>query len=77
VETSYIYKPDEKTFILVLHVPLITPHNLMPLYEFILLPVHFNFSRNVSVMPEVGTTNMIAVGHSQSYQLLSSMDLQS
>jgi hypothetical protein len=28
VETSYIYKPDEKTFVLVLHVPLVTPHNL-------------------------------------------------
>jgi hypothetical protein len=33
VETFYIYKPDEKTFILVLHVPLVTPHNLMPLFE--------------------------------------------
>ena len=31
VKTSYIYKPDEKTFVLVLHVPLVTPHNLMPL----------------------------------------------
>jgi hypothetical protein len=77
VETSYIYKPDEKTFVLVLHVPLVTPHNLMLLYEFIPLPIHFNFSGNVSVTPEVGATNMIAVGHSQSYQLLSSTDLQS
>jgi hypothetical protein len=76
VETSYIYKPDEKTFVLVLHVPLVTPHNLMPLYEFIPLPIHFNFSGNVSVIPEVGTNNMIAVGHSQSYQELSSTDLQ-
>jgi hypothetical protein len=47
VETSYIYKPDEKTSVLMLHVPLVTLHNLMPLYEFILLPVHFNFSGNV------------------------------
>jgi hypothetical protein len=77
VETSYIYKPDEKTFVLVLHVPLVTPHNLMPLYKFIPLPIHFNFSGNVSVTPEVGATNMIAVGHSQSYQLLSFTDLQS
>jgi len=77
VETSYIYKPEEKTFVLVLHVPLVTPHNLMPLYEFIPLPIHFNFSRNISIAPEVGATNMIAVGHSQSYQLLSSTDLQS
>jgi hypothetical protein len=77
VETSCIYKPDEKTFVLVLHVPLVTPHNLMPLFDFIPLPIHFNFSGNVLVTPEVGATNMIAVGHSQSYQLLSSTDLQS
>ena len=76
VETSYIYKPEDKTFVLVLHVPLVTPHNLMPLYEFIPLPIHFNFSGNVSVTPEVGINNMIAVGHSQSYQELSSTDLQ-
>jgi hypothetical protein len=77
VETSYIYKPDEKNFVLVLHIPLVTTHNLMPLYKFIPLPVHFNFSGNISVTPEVGATNMIAVGHSQSYQLLSSTDLKS
>jgi hypothetical protein len=76
VETSYIYKPDDNTFILVLHVPLVTPHNLLPLFEFIPLPVHFNFSGNVSITPEVGNKNMIAVGHSQSYQIISSSDLQ-
>jgi hypothetical protein len=76
VETSYVYKPDEKTFVLVLHVPLVTPHNLMPLYEFIPLPIYFNFSSNITVMPDVGPNNMIAVGHSESYQLLSSSDLQ-
>jgi hypothetical protein len=76
VEASYIYKPDEKTFVLVLHVPLVTPHNLMPLFEFIPLPIHFNFTSNVSVTPEVGYNNMIAVGHSESYQLISSSDLQ-
>jgi hypothetical protein len=76
VETSYVYKPDEKSFVLVLHVPLVTPHNLMPLFEFIPLPVYFNFSSNVTVTPEVGPNNMIAVGHSESYQLLSSSDLQ-
>jgi hypothetical protein len=48
----------------------------MNLYEFIPLPVHFNFSINVSVMPRVGNNNMIAVGHSKSYQLISALDLQ-
>jgi len=76
VETSYVYKPEDNTFILVLHVPLMAPHNLMPLYEFIPLPVHFNFSSNVSVTQEVGADNMIAVRHSQSYQIISSAELQ-
>jgi hypothetical protein len=72
VETSYVYRYEDNTFILVLHVPLVAPHNLVPLYEFIPLPVHFNFSSNVSVTPEVGADNMIAVGHSQTYQIVSS-----
>ncbi len=49
---------------------------MMPLYEFIPLPVHINFSGNMSFTPEVGTNNIIAVGHPKSYQLLSSSDLQ-
>ncbi len=48
----------------------------MPLFEFIPFPVYFNFSSNVTVTPEVGPNNMIAVGHSESYQLLSSSDFQ-
>ncbi len=45
VETSYIYKPEEKTFVLVLHVPLVTPHNLMPLYNL------FHY-QSISISPE-------------------------
>ncbi len=56
--------------------PRVALHNLMPLYKFISLPVHFNFSSNVSVTPKVGTNNMIPVGHSNLYQLFSSSDLQ-
>jgi hypothetical protein len=76
LETSYFYKPEDKTFVLVLHMPLVAPHNLMSLYEFIPLPMHFNFSGNVSVTPEVSHNNMITVYHSKSYQLISSFDLQ-
>jgi hypothetical protein len=76
VETSYIYRPDDNTFILVLHLPLVSPHNLMPLYKFIPLPIYFNFSSNVSLTPEVGNINMIAVRHLKLYQILSSSDLR-
>ncbi len=76
VETSYIYRPEENIFILILHILLVTPHNLMLLYEFIPMPVHFDFSGKISVTPDVGINNMIAVGHYESYQTLSSSDLQ-
>jgi len=77
VETSFIYKPDEKIFVLVLHIPLVAPHNLMPLLEFIPLPIVLNFSGHISVTPEVSPNNMIAVGHSNAYQIISSSDLHS
>jgi hypothetical protein len=44
----------------------------MPLFELIPLSVYFKFTSNVTVTPEVGSNNMIAVGHLESYQLLSS-----
>ncbi len=76
VETSYLYRPDKNTFVLSLHILLVLPHNLIPLYEFLPHPVHFNFSGNISVTPEVCINNMIAVGLSKSYQTLSSSELQ-
>jgi len=66
VKTSYIYYQDKNTFVLILHTTLLSPHNLLPLYKFLPLPVHFNFSRNVSVTPKVGLHNMIPVYHSKS-----------
>ncbi len=77
VRTSCIYRLEENTFVLVLHNPLVFPHNLMPLYKFIPLPINFNFTGNISITPEVGINNMIAVGHSKSYQVISLTDLQS
>ncbi len=66
VLTSYIYWPDENIFVLILHVPLVMSHNLMPLYEFIPMPVHFNFSGNVSITLDIGINNMFAIGHLES-----------
>ncbi len=76
VETSNIYQLEDNIFVQILHAPLVTPHNLMPLYEFIPMSVHFNFSCNISVTPDVSINNLNAVVHSESYQTLSSSDLQ-
>ena len=49
--------------------------NLLPLYEFISLPIYFNFSSNVSVIPDVGKQDLIAIGNTEAFQTLSSSDL--
>jgi len=45
------------------------------LYEFVSLPIHFNFSANISVVPDVGWADLIAVGYTETFQTLSSSDL--
>jgi hypothetical protein len=53
LETSFIHRPEEQTVILILHVPFVEAENLLPLYEFISPPIYFNFTSNVSVIPDV------------------------
>ena len=75
LETSFIHRPEEATIILILHVPFVETENLLPLYEFISLPIYFNFSSNVSVIPDVGKQDLIAIGNTEAFQTLSSSDL--
>ncbi len=58
-----------------MHVPFVEADHLLTLYEFVSLPIHFNFSANISVVPEVGTADLIAIGDTSSFQTLSSSDL--
>ncbi len=54
LEVSFIHCQEEETAIIILHIPFIKADNLLALYEFVSLPIHFNFSTNISVIPEVG-----------------------
>jgi len=49
--------------------------NLLPLYEFISLPIYFKFSLIVSVNPDVGKSDLIAIGNREVFQTLSTSDL--
>jgi hypothetical protein len=60
---------------LILHLPLAEVENLLPLCEFISLPIYFNFSSNVSVIPNVGKSDLIAIGDTEAFQILSTLDL--
>jgi len=61
--------------ILILHVPFVEAENLLPLYEFISLPIYFNFSSNVSVIPDVGKTDLFTISNTEAFQTLSTSDL--
>jgi len=72
---SFIHRPEDQTIILILHVPFVEAEQLLSLYEFVSLPIHFNFSANISVVPDVGRANLIAIGDTETFQTLSSSDL--
>jgi hypothetical protein len=75
LEVSFIRRPKEHTIILILHVPFVEADHLLTLYKFVLLPIHFNFSSNISVVPEVGQADRLSIGDTNSFQMLSSSDL--
>jgi len=75
IEVSHLYTLATDKFTLILHIPMVTNSNLLDLYKFLPLPIHFNFASNISIMPDVGQTNLLAIGHSQSFQAISSTDL--
>jgi hypothetical protein len=77
IEVSHLYTLATNEFTLILHVPMVSNSNLLNLYKFLLLPIHFNFATNISITPDVGPTNLLAIGHSQSFQTISSSDLHS
>ncbi len=75
LEASFIHRPDDYTIILILHIPFVEAAHLLPLYEFVSLPIHFNFSANISVMPDVGWADLIKIVVTETFQTLSSYDL--
>jgi hypothetical protein len=75
VEVSHLYDP--KMLHLIVHIPLVSNENLLELYEFLPLLIHFNFSANVLITPDVDQNNLLAIGHSKSFQTISSTDLHS
>ena len=55
--------------------PFVEADHLLTLYEFVSLSIHFDFSANISVVPEVGRADLIAISDTNSFQTLSSSDL--
>ena len=75
VEVSSVYHPDDKIFVLILHIPLVHPGNLMTLMQFIPLPLIHNATHNFTLTPEVGTKDLLAIGSTNFFNTLSTSDL--
>ncbi len=56
---------------------MVSNSNILDLFEFLPLPIHFNFTTNIPITPDLGMTNSLAICYSQSFQTISSSDLQS
>jgi hypothetical protein len=76
VEVSHLYD-SLLQFTLIVHIPPVSNANLLDLYEFLPLLIHFNFSANVSITLDIGLNKLLAIGHSKSFQTISSTDLHS
>jgi hypothetical protein len=75
IKVSHLYTPATNEFTLILHIPMVSDTNLLNLYEFLPLPIHFNFATSISITLDIRTTNLLAIGHSQSIQTIFSSDL--
>jgi hypothetical protein len=75
IEVSHLYTPASNECTLILHIPMVANSNLPNLYEFLPLPIHFNFASNISITLDVGPSYLLAICHSQSFQTISSADL--
>ena len=53
VEVSHLFDPNTMQFTLIVHIPLVSNANLLELYEFLPLLIHFNFLANISITPDV------------------------
>ncbi len=63
IEVSHLYTLATNEFTLILHIPMVSNANLLNLYEFLPLPIHFNFATNILITPDVRSTNLLAIGH--------------
>ncbi len=53
LEVSHLYTSATNEFTLILHIPMVANSNLLNLYEFLPLPIHFDFAAIISITPDV------------------------
>jgi len=67
IEALHLCTQAMKQFTLILHISMVSNTNLLYCYEFLPLPIHFNFSANISITPDICSTNLLGIGHPKSF----------
>jgi hypothetical protein len=63
VEVSHLYDPKTLQFTLIVHIPLVSNSNLLELYKFLPLPIHFNHLKSPtcqSLLTSARTTSWLS-----------------
>jgi hypothetical protein len=61
IDVSHLYTPAKNELSLILHIPMVANSNILNLYEFLLLPIHFNFATNLSIMHKPACNRTLAI----------------
>jgi hypothetical protein len=69
IKVSHLYNPFSMEFTHILHIPMVSNANLLDLFKILPLPIHFNFTVNISITPDVGQASLLTIRHSKSIQL--------
>ncbi len=64
-----MYNPFSMEFTHLLHIPMVSNANLLDLFKILPLPIHFNFTVNIYITPDVGQASLLTIRHSKSIQL--------
>jgi hypothetical protein len=56
--------PATNKLTLIHHMPMVSNAKLLNLYEYLPLPIHFNFVTNNPITQDIRTTNLLTIGHS-------------
>ena len=78
LETSFLYNPSNLTFSTILHIPLVKKEHLLHMFKYIPLPLNTDLTSGHSLMPDVGSQDIIAVQGQEGqevYKILSDSDL--
>ena len=72
IEASYLH--ENKTLVIILHVPMVAEDNKLNLYQYIPFPLSQSLGANTTITPTVNK-DLIAVGKQHQYKILGQTDL--